>query len=70
VVNTGDMLELASGGYYASTTHRVVNPAGETGGARFSMPMFIHPRPDVMLSPQRSADEYLKERLREIGLAG
>ncbi len=43
-VNTGDMLELATGGVFPSTTHRVVNP--ETGGgARFSMPMFVHPRP-------------------------
>ena len=70
VVNTGDMLELASGGHYPSTTHRVVNPHGGTGGARFSMPMFIHPRPEVMLAPGKSADEYLRERLREIGLAG
>jgi hypothetical protein len=33
------------------------------------MPMFIHPRPDVMLSAEKSADAYLQERLREIGLA-
>jgi len=69
-VNTGDMLELASGGYYPSTTHRVVNPPEGTGGPRFSMPMFVHPRPEVMLSADKSADAYLKERLREIGLAG
>jgi len=69
VVNTGDMLELASGGYYPSTTHRVVNPPEGASGARFSMPMFIHPRPEVMLSPEKSADAYLTERLREIGLA-
>ncbi|MCF3934581.1 hypothetical protein L1787_14325 [Acuticoccus sp. M5D2P5] len=67
-VNTGDMLELASSGYYPSTTHRVVNPAENQPGPRFSMPMFIHPRPEVRLSPERTANEYLTERLREIGL--
>ena len=69
-VNNGDMLELASAGYYPSTTHRVVNPAQGTGGARFSMPMFIHPRAEVSLNAEKTADAYLKERLREIGLAG
>jgi len=69
VVNVGDMLSLASGGAFPSTTHRVVNPdAG--GGARLSMPMFVHPRPEVSLAPGRSAGDYLAERLREIGLAG
>ncbi len=67
-VNTGDMLELASGGYYPSTTHRVVNPPDAKAGPRFSMPMFIHPRPEVKLSKDRTADDYLNERLREIGL--
>ncbi|MEM6849141.1 MAG: 2OG-Fe(II) oxygenase family protein [Pseudomonadota bacterium] len=67
-VNIGDMLELASGGYYPSTTHRVVNP-DSGGGARFSMPMFVHPRPDVALSADKTAGQYLAERLREIGLA-
>ena len=27
IVNVGDMLKEASGGYYPSTTHRVVNPS-------------------------------------------
>jgi len=68
VVNAGDMLQLASGGAFPSTTHRVVNP--ETGGgARFSMPMFVHPRPEVALSPDKTAGAYLHERLVEIGLA-
>jgi isopenicillin N synthase-like dioxygenase len=68
-VNTGDMLELASGGWFPSTTHRVVNPDNPQAGPRFSMPMFIHPRPEVALSPEKTADAYLKERLAEIGLA-
>ena len=28
IVNIGDMLEEASGGYYPSTVHRVLNPTG------------------------------------------
>lgn len=69
VVNSGDMLAMASGGYYRSTTHRVVNPAGEDGRrSRLSMPLFLHPWPDVRLSATHTAREYLDERLREIGL--
>jgi isopenicillin N synthase-like dioxygenase len=69
VVNSGDMLAMASGGHYRSTTHRVVNPAGEDARRpRLSMPLFLHPWPEVRLSATRTAREYLDERLREIGL--
>lgn len=69
VVNAGDMLQMASEGYYKSTTHRVVNPQGESARLpRFSMPLFLHPRRDVRLSEQYTAGSYLYERLREIGL--
>lgn len=69
IVNAGDMLKEATGGYYQSTTHRVVNPAGEDAHkARFSMPLFLHPRDDVRLSDKYTADEYLQERLKEMGL--
>lgn len=69
VVNVGDMLQLASQNYYVSTTHRVINPPGELAREpRYSMPLFVHPRPDVRLSEQHTADSYLKQRLREIGL--
>lgn len=67
-INCGDMLEMASGGYYPSTVHRVVNPEKTDTGARFSMPMFLHPRPEVVLKPGTTADDFLQERLREIGL--
>lgn len=69
-INCGDMLEMASGGYFPSTIHRVVNPEKTESGARFSMPMFLHPRPDVVLKPGTTADDFLQERLREIGLKG
>lgn len=67
-INAGDMLDMASAGYFPATVHRVVNPPAEENVARFSMPMFLHPRPDVMLKPGKSAHEFLMERLREIGL--
>jgi isopenicillin N synthase-like dioxygenase len=69
VINVGDMLQLASQGYYRSTTHRVVNPPGSAGQqSRLSMPFFLHPRPEVILAAGKTARQYLQERLREIGL--
>jgi isopenicillin N synthase-like dioxygenase len=67
VVNVGDMLQEASGGVFKSTTHRVVNPEGENV-ARYSMPLFVHPRPECILSKKYTAGQYLDERLKEIGL--
>ena len=68
-INAGDMLQMASLGYYKSTTHRVVNPRGpESKLPRYSMPLFLHPRADVKLSQNHTARSYLEERLREIGL--
>jgi isopenicillin N synthase-like dioxygenase len=69
VVNSGDMRQMASAGRYRSTTHRVVNPTGEDARRpRLSMPLFLHPWPQVRLSASHTAHEYLEERLREIGL--
>ena len=68
-VNTGDMLQMASAGYFPSTIHRVVNPHGEIPNqSRFSMPLFLHPHDNVKLSNEYSAIEYLTQRLQEIGL--
>ena len=67
IVNIGDMLEEASGGYYPSTVHRVLNP---TGDARFkpriSLPLFLHPRRDVVLSERYTVASYFDERMREL----
>ncbi|MBC7691193.1 MAG: isopenicillin N synthase family oxygenase [Methylotenera sp.] len=69
VVNSGDMLKLASDHYYPSTTHQVINPSGPLGKvSRYSMPLFLHPKKDVKLSSTHTAATYLAERLREIGL--
>ena len=67
-INNGDMLAMATGDYFPSTTHRVTNPDAGQNVSRYSMPMFLHPRPDVPLRPDITADQYLQQRLREIGL--
>lgn len=69
IVNIGDMLQEASGRYFPSTTHRVVNPQGaDTSKSRISLPLFLHPRADVVLSDNYTAGSYLRERLRELGV--
>ncbi|UJF18294.1 isopenicillin N synthase family oxygenase [Vibrio sp. SS-MA-C1-2] len=69
IINTGDMLQEASQGYFPSTTHRVINPTGEAQqNSRISLPLFLHPHPDVRLSDNYTAGEYLTERLKELGL--
>jgi isopenicillin N synthase-like dioxygenase len=83
VVNVGDMLQRLTNDQLKSTTHRVVNPPQELWGTpRYSIPFFLHPRPEVRLdclsqciseeSPKKyedcSAMEFLIQRLREIGL--
>jgi isopenicillin N synthase-like dioxygenase len=84
VVNVGDMLQRLTNYLLPSTTHRVVNPPPERRGhARYSMPFFLHLASDFSIEtlpncvssehPNRfpepiTADEYLRERLREIGL--
>ncbi|QYJ88521.1 isopenicillin N synthase family dioxygenase [Shewanella halotolerans] len=69
IINIGDMLQEASGGYFPSTTHRVVNPEGaDKTRSRISLPLFLHPKPEVVLSERYTADSYLMERLRELGV--
>ena len=82
IVDAGDMMQQVTNGQLRSTTHRVVNP-DNSRARRFSMPFFVHPRPEVDLTPlaecvaatggeQRfpaiTAGAYLEQRLREIGL--
>lgn len=69
IINSGDMLKEASGGFFPSTTHRVVNPKGEDmSKSRLSLPLFLHPKPNVVLSERHTANSYLQERLRELGV--
>lgn len=69
-INAGDMLARASRAYYPSTTHRVINPPQQANVSRYSIPLFVHPRPDVQLDADQTAAQYLDQRLREIGLMG
>jgi isopenicillin N synthase-like dioxygenase len=69
IINIGDMLQEASAGYFPSTSHRVINPEGtDTSKSRISLPLFLHPNPEVVLSERYTADSYLMERLRELGV--
>ena len=69
IVNIGDMLQEASGGYFPSTSHRVINPEGaDKTKSRISLPLFLHPKPEVVLSERHTAKSYLHERLVELGV--
>ncbi|WP_156680097.1 isopenicillin N synthase family dioxygenase [Sphingomonas profundi] len=82
VVNVGDMLQRLTAGRLRSTTHRVRNPApARRGHSRYSMPFFLHFRPDFVIDPLPgcigdgavseppiTAHDYLQQRLREIRL--
>lgn len=67
-INIGDMLQMCTQGYYRSTIHRVINPDGASNESRLSMPLFLHPRSEVRLSPQYTAGEFLDQRLSAIGV--
>ncbi len=69
IINIGDMLQEASGGYFPSTSHRVINPTGKgSSKSRISLPLFLHPRSEVVLSEKHTQASYLLERLRELGV--
>lgn len=83
VVNMGDMLARSTNDVLPSTQHRVINPAGaRTGHSRYSMPFFMHYRPDYLIetlpgcagpeNPDKyepiRANDFLLQRLRDIGL--
>ena len=80
VVNVGDMLERLTNKKLMSTVHRVVNPSkGKLNTSRYSIPFFMHPKPEMDLSclkncidentPKRfedtTAGEFLEESLKE-----
>lgn len=69
IINIGDMLQEASQGYFPSTSHRVINPDGKgTDKSRVSLPLFLHPRDEVVLSDKHTQKSYLQERLKELGV--
>ncbi len=68
LVNIGDMLQELLGGWLPSTTHRVVDDGQQHAAGRMSLPLFLHPRPEVRLSSRYTAASYLHERLGELGV--
>ena len=81
ILDTGDMMSAITGGKMPATTHRVINPEGESDGGRLSMPFFMHPRPDATLEVLTVGDRsrevegvgmtaqaFLDRRLSENGL--
>ena len=79
VVDTGDMMSRITNDVLPATTHRVINPETDSE-ARYSMPYFVHPHSQAMLSCLKScegtgrkyeditAGDFLIQRLKEIGL--
>ncbi|WP_377645326.1 isopenicillin N synthase family dioxygenase [Oryzobacter terrae] len=49
VVNVGEALEVATGGYLRANVHRVVAP--RDGADRYSVPSFLAPRYDAVVEP-------------------
>mmetsp|Transcript_44767 Transcript_44767/g.173698 ORF Transcript_44767/g.173698 Transcript_44767/m.173698 type:complete len:312 (-) Transcript_44767:1925-2860(-) len=74
ICNIGDMLERWTNRRFKSTMHRVVN---KRGVERFSVPFFLNPRPEVVISslptcgtsdiPDIECGEYIVRRHRECG---
>jgi len=85
VCNIGDMLQRLTNRVLPSTTHRVVNPAPERRHlSRYSTPFFLHFAPTFRLATLPSciaatgrdefptvitADEFLRQRLKELRLS-
>jgi isopenicillin N synthase-like dioxygenase len=74
------MMSAITGGRMPATTHRVINPEGESDGGRLFMPFFMHPRPDAVFKVLVEGDQaqiegvgmtaqaFLDRRLSENGL--
>jgi len=83
ICNIGDMLQRLTNNYLCSTTHRVSASLLQSESSRYSIPFFVHPNPDWLISTLPScfdvdkpnlytesilAEDYLQERLKEINL--
>ncbi|MBL7543030.1 MAG: isopenicillin N synthase family oxygenase [Bdellovibrionaceae bacterium] len=80
IVDAGDMLARLTNDVIPSTTHQVVNTEEGRFKSRYSMPFFMHPRPEASLAclqscqgdnakyPPITAGDFLTQRLIEIGL--
>lgn len=64
IINVGDMLSRLTNNRLPSTIHRVVNPPKKDWGkARYSLPFFMHPVPQMPLNclPQTIDEEHPKK---------
>jgi len=68
IINSGDMLNKCSKDFYPSTIHRVINPKDSENRSRYSMPLFLHARDEVIISEKYTAKSYLDKRLKSLGL--
>ena len=75
VCNMGDMMQLVTDKKLKSTTHRVIQYQDQRSKARYSIPFFLHPSPDVTLKSVFNkddkgilADDFLNDRLKAIKL--
>lgn len=57
-VNIGELLEIITKGRYKAAPHRVINPSEQS--RRVSIPVFINPALDAMLSPVTATETPLK----------
>ena len=69
ICKIGDMLEIISNDKLNSTPHRVVSKGNEEK-SRYSIPFFLHPRPEVVLDAEKTltANQFLTKRLQDIKL--
>ena len=66
IVNVGEMLQAASGGYYPATMHRVVVRDPDSSLLeRWSVPMFFHPQDGLELRPGVTASGLRAARVEE-----
>ena len=83
ICNIGDMLQRLTNNFLRSTTHRVSASLLQSESSRYSIPFFVHPNPDWLISTLPAcydedrpnlytesilAEEYLQQRLKEIKL--
>lgn len=80
IVDSGDMIARITNNQLPAATHRVVNPDKNNNNSRYSIPFFMHPKPDSILSclnsckkesgnpKDISAGDFLNQRLKDIGL--
>ena len=83
ICNIGDMLQRLTNNYLRSTTHRVSASSLQSESSRYSIPFFVHPNPDWLITTLPSccdegrpnlygksilAEDFLQERLKEIKL--